>query len=109
MIGQNLARCWHCGKQWTVGDCIPGICPECIESGHTEEGPCLECEKRFQESEKKISCYPDNCEHCGEPIIKYTEVKEQKCPHCENILSAKSYQELKGKEKLVYFDGEDGF
>lgn len=34
-FGHHIARCQHCGKEWMVGDCIPSICPECQEAGHT--------------------------------------------------------------------------
>lgn len=34
MIGHNIAKCLHCGKEWMVGDCVPDICSECERAGH---------------------------------------------------------------------------
>lgn len=42
-FGQHVARCFHCGTQWIVGDCIPSICRECEAKGHS--GTPLDCEK----------------------------------------------------------------
>jgi hypothetical protein len=84
MFGQNLARCYHCGKQWVVGDCIPGICPECIRKGHSREGRCWECERRQFEEDFKND--PD--------LVQETLVDD------DGELSVK---------KEPYFDGEDGW
>ena len=42
MFGEHLATCICCGKRWTVGDCIPTVCPDCASSGHTGLG-CRKC------------------------------------------------------------------
>jgi hypothetical protein len=58
--GLNIATCLHCGRQWTVGDCIPSVCPECDEAGHRGlpgfpitgsllDGGCPECDRQRRE------------------------------------------------------------
>ena len=39
--GHHIATCLHCGKRWTVGDCIPSICSKCHSDGH--RGTSLDC------------------------------------------------------------------
>jgi len=48
MFVENLAYCFHCGKRWITGDCIPSICPECQETGHKEYGFCEKCLGKWQ-------------------------------------------------------------
>ena len=54
-IGHNVAKCLHCLKEWVVGDCVPSICPECEDAGHTGLG--IDCPKCFQPGRKLIDAY----------------------------------------------------
>lgn len=56
--GMNVATCLCCGKQWIVGDCIPSVCDQCRDAGHTGVG-CPVCKdnldricRRVEESQK---------------------------------------------------------
>lgn len=51
--GLHIATCLHCGRQWTVGDCIPITCPNCVAAGHrgwplTDCPPCLKESKAMR-------------------------------------------------------------
>ena len=45
--GQHIARCICCGKQWVVGDCIPSVCPDCLDAGHDGTLDCEKCRQEF--------------------------------------------------------------
>jgi hypothetical protein len=49
--GMHIATCLHCLKQWVVGDCIPSICPECVDKGHHWNLPFFDCPKCREECE----------------------------------------------------------
>ena len=52
--GQHIATCMHCGKQWTVGDCIPDTCEECYAEGHRGIFDCPVCAQRAKLRREKI-------------------------------------------------------
>lgn len=42
-IGNHLAHCGNCGREWIVGDCIPVLCPKCERLEHGDNCKCIRC------------------------------------------------------------------
>lgn len=64
-IGNHLAVCGTCGRQWIVGDCIPSECPtcECKRLGHLPiTSICGRCGQRLPADRRPV------CVVCRKPI-----------------------------------------
>lgn len=57
-IGERIARCFHCGRDYVCGDCVTNTCPECDQAGHRglswDCALCREAERRRRAEIERI-------------------------------------------------------